>query len=599
MQQTKLIKDIENIPELLDNISLKINTPSQNLEIAIVSYKTFVKSKDSTTFQSLKNNLINDTLFENKENIFKQTYDIVIHKVSNEDNKFSLEIKDNAQSLDIVFLKGFIPPKNISEFEALVTKINSFKLKNKILLKELDKEKNALLEYIKTMKSPIEESNNFTLSSAKNFIDSKDSKLIFSIKEVDIAKKNIICVKENELICKFYLASNGKSGRNLRGEYIIPKEKTSNPPSFGENIKEIQEDLLNKYIAKKSGFIIFENNNFSFCNELSLQNIEIKDNYNFVGDLDSDTKLTIVAKNELEDAIKNGVTIRANKVNVNGNIATNTSIYARELNIKGQTHKQSTIIADNANINVHKGNLVSSFAKINSLDGGNIISDDLEILKANGGEIESNNINILELYSNTNIRFANKLIIDTLKGGGNKITFTPLANKSNKKRIEQLLKDLDTQILKEKELSLKLNTLIYKYNKYQQTAKNLKNQIDENNKNDKQIPSYILKNYNIFLQIVESIKINKKEILKISKDKNYITNTIKDYQKTIFDAEFLCKDGWLKYNDIIFELVIPKLSQTTTIIKGIGRYYFNVEEKKIIHQKIFKNNEKKIKNQGF
>lgn len=597
MRLIKSIKNVDNISVLIDNFTIKLGVSVDNIELKLIDYKTY--KKEDSTFEMIDNKMLDDdSFFENRQYEFKQVYDIEVYE-SSRDSKVSLEVKYSSQMLDMTLDKGYAKPKNIDEFEALYNKIISSMLKNNILLRKLDVQKASLIKTLENLKPILDSKITLNIINSPSFVDSRDSTLEFSYENINLNKKNIICVKENELVAKLYLARNGKAGKNLAGIYITPKNKISTPPTFDEHIKEIQNEDSNSYVAKNSGFVIFDNNHFSFSNELSLQNVELKDNYNFIGDLDSNTKLIITSNNEFEDALKNGTSIMANTIVIYGNISANTNIIARDLQISGQTHKLSSIIATSASINVHKGRLESSIAKITNLEGGSVISQDLDIVKINGGEIKSSNINIIELYSNANIKFANKLIIDSLKGGGNKITFSPLANKYNEEKIQALLDEMDSQIAREKLNNTKLNALIYKYNKYQQTARELKAQIEENAKKNIPTPPYITNNYQAFLNIVESIKLHKKELLEIAKSKDNLTNDIKECQRGIFNAEFLCKDGWLKYNDVIFELVIPKISQSTTIIKGIGRYYFSNEENKIIHQKIFNNNNKEISNKGF
>ena len=87
--------------------------------------------------------------------------------------------------------------------------------------------------------------------------------------------------------------------------------------------------------------------------------------------------------------------------------------------------------------------------------------------------------------------------------------------------------------------------------------------------------------------------------LNLEKLKMKYSQKIKDLQNEVFDAELICKDGWLKYNDIVFELIEPKAYSSKAVIKGIGRYYFDYESKKIIHQKIFVDTNEEINNYGF
>lgn len=596
MQQSNIFQNIENIPSLLENISIKSHIKKEQLFIKILNINNFIKTKDDKSFELIDE--ISDEIFEDKNIQIKQSYDIKIYK-KKEPQLFYITLQNNAQSLDIVFLQGFEVPKNIEDFENLSQQIQSLELMQNVILKDLDAQKNLIYEKLKNVESPLKNDFSFCLMESKNFVDSKDGELDFCVDGIDLTKKNIIALKANTKICAYKLATKGIAGRNLKGEFITPEAKTSLPPSNGDEIKRVEKNGFYEYISVKNGFVILADNHFSFNNELNLQNVELKDNYNFIGDLDTDTRIIISTNDEFEDALKNGVKLMANEINISGNLGANTQLNANKINISGQTHKSTIIMAKNAIINVLLGNLECDNAKIESLEGGSVCGENIEINKANGGEIIANHININEVFSSAIIKFSTKLIINSLKGGDNKIIFTPLASKQSKEKIQYLMQDLEAKQLLEKQMQSKENALIYQYNKFYQTAKDLKAQIADDKAKKRKSPDYVITNYKAFLEIVNSLKATKIALSNNTKEQNYIINTIREYQQNIFSAEFLCKDGWLKYNDVIFELISPKVYQVKTIIKGIGKYVFDSKEKSIIHQKIFTNNSEKINNQGF
>ena len=292
--------------------------------------------------------------------------------------------------------------------------------------------------------------------------------------------------------------------------------------------------------------------------------------------------------------------LRANQISISGNLAANTRLEANEIEISGQTHKTTTIECKKAQIATHRGILDCGDANITALEGGIVRGENVEIAKANGGELEANTIEIIELFSGASVKFSTKLIINSLKGGDNKIIFTPLASRQTKQKIESLLNELESNQNKEQNLKKQESALTYQYNKFAKTARELKAQIEDNKAKNRATPDYVLKNYKAFLEIVHNLKATKAEIQALAKEHTIIINTIREYQQSVFSAEFLCKDGWLKYNDVIFELVSPKVYQSKTIIKGIGKYHFDSQEKSIVHHKIFANeSDEPINNQGF
>ena len=597
LKEIGFVQNVENVGYLLDKISAEKGIERSELRAEIHATKSYIKRNASEAFELVPD--ISDEDFEDKNVQIKQSYDVAIFRTKFE-QKFHIEVLHNAESVDIIFKAGYEIPKNIAEFETLAFAVIALKAEQGIILRELDKGKNVLYEHLKDLDSPLKEPFRFCLLKSQNFVNSKEGKIDFLIDGIDLAKKNIIGLKENVKICTYTLAKLGKIGRNLKGEIITPEAKTSLPPSCSDEIKKSESNGGYEYVSDKNGFVIFEKNHFSFSNEVSLQNVELKDNCNFLGDLEAKTKIIVSTGGEFDDALKSGVILRANQISISGNLAANTRLEANEIEISGQTHKSTTILCKKARIATHRGILDCDSANLTALEGGIVRGENLDIAKANGGEIQANNINIIELFSGASVRFGAKLVIDNLKGGDNKIIFTPLASRTGKQKIESLLNELESNDAKEKILKKKESALIYQYNKFAQTARELKAQIEDNKAKNRATPDYVLKNYKAFLEIVHNLKGVKAEIEAIAKQHTIIINTIRECQQSVFSAEFLCKDGWLKYNDVIFELISPKVYQSKTIIKGIGKYCFDSGEKRIVHHKIFSSEgDEEINNQGF
>ncbi|MGX3010798.1 hypothetical protein ACWIUD_04420 [Helicobacter sp. 23-1044] len=596
LKEITFVQNVENVAYLLNKISAENGIERDELVAEIHAVKSFVKGANGV-FEKVED--ISDEVFEDKSIQIKQSYDVAIFHTKIE-RKFYIEVLHNGESVDIIFKAGFEIPKNIAEFETLAFAVIALKAEQGIILRDLDNGKNVLYEHLKDLDSPLKSDLRFCLLKSQNFVDSKDGKIDFFIAGVDLAKKNVIALKENTKICTYALAKLGKIGRNLKGEIITPEAKTSLPPSCSDEIKKSEIDGIYEYTTAKNGFVIFEKNHFSFSNEISLQNVELKDNYNFLGDVDTKSKIVVSSGGEFEDALKSGVNLIANQISISGNLAANTNLVANEIEISGQTHKTTTMTCKKAQIATHRGILDCECANITALEGGIINGENIEIAKANGGEICANNINIIELFSGANVKFSAKLVMDCLKGSDNKIIFTPLASRQTKQKIQSLLNELESNQNNEQILKKRETALSYQYNKFAKTARELKAQIEDNKAKNRATPEYVLNNYRAFLEIVHNLKATKSELEAIAKQHTIIINTIREYQQSVFSAEFLCKDGWLKYNDVIFELISPKVYQSKTIIKGIGKYCFDSGEKCIVHHKIFRSeSDEEINNQGF
>ena len=595
----KIFENIQNIHTLLEKLPPQITQE----HLKIISIQNFVKTPRDASFALVES--LDDEIFEDKEAQIRQTYSIALDSAPqnphfSQNLAFLLTLQNNAQFAKIAFPRGFEVPKNMEAFDALFERVKIAQILQNIILRNLDAQKNLIYERLKSAESPLQSELKFTLIQSKNFVDSADGKLEFEIEGVDCAKNNIISLQMGAKICAYKAPKASKAGRNLKGEFIIPKEKSAlPPPTFSDDIKMRETSDGREFFTTKSGFVIFAENHISFSDELSLQNISLKDNYNFLGELSVPARVVISTKDEFSDAVQNGVKILANQIVVNGSVGAGAELVAQRIEVSAQSHKDAILRCKNAKIATHRGTLECESAEIDTLEGGEIIAENISINKANGGEISSSTIKIKEAFFGNIIRFCEKLSIEVLKGGDNKFIFTPVASAKIRTKIEALKDEMDTNIAREAELKAKESALTYKYNKFHQTARDLKVQIADDKAKNRATPDYVLKNYKAFLEIVSALKGAKAQILELNKAQNLIIKSIRESQQCVFSAEFLCKDGWLKYNDVIFELISPKLYQTTTIIKGVGRYHFDEQERRIIHQKTFSASDENIDNQGF
>ncbi len=587
--------DIYDVNSILKEVALKAKTNIENLEINLKSFKTYIKKYDAFRLINISENenIDDDLLFENKKYEFKQSYDFSVrHKPQNR----LFDVIINEDSIVLHLKSGFIPPKNDVEINEFINVIDSIKVQNGVFLRHLGAQKEIIVNHLSNI---IKDDIFITIYQCSQFVSRKGGIFEVLIQDFDSLKNNIMALKENTKIAKFTKQKDGKSGRNVFGKYINILDYKVELPQFSNDFRINDSDDCFEYFNIKSGFVLQNQNNFSFENELSLKNIKNRDNYNFIGDVDTDTKIIIGTDNEFDDAIGSGIKIIANNIFVNGNIGESVRIVANKLEVNGQIHKDSTIITKEAKIDVHKGNISGDNIFIRNIESGIVECNNLESMIVNGGTLVSKNIEINELYYNSHIEFSSKCTINNLKGGNNKIIFTPFGNVVAKKQIQSMMTELDSIIAKQSVLQKKISSLIYKYNQFHSTAKELKEMIEKSKEQNKEIPRYVAENYDYFLKIVEFIKSLKMKNLNLEKLKMKYSQKIKDLQNEVFDAELICKDGWLKYNDIVFELIEPKAYSSKAVIKGIGRYYFDYESKKIIHQKIFVDTNEEINNYGF
>ena len=399
--EISIIKNVEDINLALNALRAKLQI--SDIDIKIESFSTFIQNNDA--YELIDNHKINDDIFFENHS-FKQVFDISISKKIQ--NDYAIRINNNFESMDLIFGKNFEYPNDEKQIAEFFKIINALKAKNGVVLRNLEDEQKLLKTSI------LNKVDSIRLCKAPKFREAKDPKLEFEMKNINPEKKNYISISENEKIATFHYQKEGVDGRNLAGKYINAKQIKLNPPKITNEIKEEKTNENISYYSIESGFIIFENNEFSFTKKVQLMNVGLKDNYNFTGKIDSSSNLIINTDNEINDALSNGLSIVANTIVINGNIGINTKIHGFNVKITGQTHKGSVIEALNAEINTHRGYVEGENIRIINLETGEVIANNIDILRAHGGNISCNKIQIRDLISNNVIQFSKECEIQNL-----------------------------------------------------------------------------------------------------------------------------------------------------------------------------------------
>lgn len=575
MRKISVIKNVKNINNILQQLSLKSNLETSQITGLIQNYQTYISTNDKD-YTPLENTKLDDNnFFDDEVNNFMQIFEISVFKKPIE-SSFEI-INHNFESVDLLIKQNFKIPENDEQWEVFFKTINFLKAQEGILLRNecgFEKIKQKILSLDGFQNDTI-----LKLDSAPSY-RYNTQKLTFKA-DVKEGKKNYISVLENEKIAEFILPSNEIGSRNLKGEFIkITKDKI--PPKVVDEIITKENDGKIEYYSKESGFVIFENNYLNFTKEVKILNLSLKDNYYFSGNIESKGIITISTNNEVNDALQDSTYIKANTIIINGNIGAKTRIEGKNVKITGQTHKDSTIIAQSVELNVHKGTLYCKNGKIQNCENATLYVEYIDILNLNGATINCKSINIQNVLSHSSIRFAKSCAIDNLRGGDNKFIFSAITSKDEEKYISALQKNLEQTELELINLKKQIQALSYQHNKYSQTAKELKKTIEANILQNTQTPKYIIDNYNAFLDIENQIKEAKKNFITTNKNKENITKEIKDKEAVINSAILICKSGWNKYNDVAYELILPKTYIANTFIDSPGSY--NIEGGQIIYR---------------
>ena len=335
-----------------------------------------------------------------------------------------------SQNADTVYFKEF-DKKLINFIYKKLIKVGILVgIRNKTMLEEV-----AKISSVLRVKEFIDKDYTFAVTVGVNVVPSTDDALIYHYKtkirnvdendKIDYANRGyLLGVVENELIIEYVKLRDGTSGRDVRGNFL-PAQKAkatiTKMPEHTENIYVKEDNEGIKFFAKKPGYVKEEKGVFDIKDELDVNEITFKTTGSVDTGLDTNVTLNVKEKDLTKDAIGTGMTVEANEVNVEGNVAANAVVKANKVVIGGQTHAKALIEAKEAKIAVHIGSFEGESVEIDRLEGGKVKAKKAVIKSVIGGEIIAESVAIDTLVSNSNIIIADTLEIKKLKGVNNKI----------------------------------------------------------------------------------------------------------------------------------------------------------------------------------
>jgi hypothetical protein len=577
--KTQIIKT-DNVFKTLSYISKKYNLPLSHLDFDILSVETYIKIHKDDDFILLDEEtekLITQEVIISEDFHIKQSYEIKVFKFQFLDDfelvgKFQVT-KSLTRATFIISSQSLLNYSSKLESKIL-NELYKKKLKSQMLVKFKPFEE-KLIEDVKKIVTKIrvvgmiEEDFPVTLCEAIMPMMPIKMEVIEHYKDLgkkdDFIKELIYPIKKDELIIEIIKPQEGKNGRNCRGEYIkVPQLKNKQIPEFNINEKDVikkEDDVSIKYIANKNGYVYLKDRTIFIKDELEVNQISLKTG-NVKGAQDSDVRLEIKESDALKEAIRDGMVVETTELLVKGNVGNETKIKAKKLIIEGQTHRNSKIIAAEADINVHKGLLKGKEVLVRRLEGGKIEAEKVHILQAIGGKVIAKEIKIDLLGSHVTLIASDLIEIQSLRGSENKFIIDESKVKHKNEYItkqEETIKELEIKFRQYKE-KFEVNKQIILRNKL--SINELKEKINEYKKNNLPIkPVWLqkLKKYNDFVKQTKKIEDSLKEI----KEKiEFIKNELDKIQNGVFWAKIVSHSGFPEFNRIEFHLIEPPLTLT-------------------------------------
>jgi len=471
-----------------------------------------------------------------------------------------------SQNADTVYFKEF-DKKLINFIYKKLIKVGILVgIRNKTMLEEV-----AKISSVLRVKEFIDKDYTFAVTVGVNVVPSTDDALIYHYKtkirnvdendKIDYANRGyLLGVVENELIIEYVKLRDGTSGRDVRGNFL-PAQKAkatiTKMPEHTENIYVKEDNEGIKFFAKKPGYVKEEKGVFDIKDELDVNEITFKTTGSVDTGLDTNVTLNVKEKDLTKDAIGTGMTVEANEVNVEGNVAANAVVKANKVTIGGQTHAKALIEAKDAKIAVHIGSFDGEYVEIDRLEGGKVKAKKAVIKSVIGGEIIAESVVIDTLVSNSNIIIADTLEIKKLKGVNNKILVDFSMIKNTGEQINERMakiKAIREQIVKMPR-TLESKRCVIEENKGPINV--IKAKIEELKSTNNTPPVTFMKKLKEYQQLVHEYNALLKEFREKKAVIAELKSEIANIQDGIFNSKVINHSNWREFNEIKFRLVDP------------------------------------------
>lgn len=476
----------DNVLVAVRQATIQFNIPSDKISFDIKKVSTMIKNK--RTKEIIESLILSDRDLTDPDLAITQKYDLIMRGGENDLITFPNIVfaNNSAHTTGYLVIKKNQDLKLSSlNREIFLNHLESILLLNKCLIrtndnislsKEVDElyknyeEGEIISEEIKIKaidfpapRKPMPDSLEMVYKTNTKVDDSEDGG----------NKVKLASAKKHSTIIKYHKVVEGIIGRTYDGGVIkVGIMKPSHTPKFtidSKTIEKKENDKFIDYIAKEAGFVFFERKFLRIDNKTEMSTANIRNKDKLVTSLDDGVSINIKSKDKLSDAVGGNINVKADKVNVNGNVGPSATVEGNIVKIGGQTHSKSKIIAKKAQIAVHKGELKGESVLIDILEGGTVFAKSIKVKTARGGRIEGENISIDNLEANVEIIASRKIEVKSIIGESNTFTLKPLGKSFGDKKgvsLEDMTheKDVLEDTIKKEEKKLKEKMFLIKFN---------------------------------------------------------------------------------------------------------------------------------------
>lgn len=583
---TPYVIKCEDISKEIRNASKIHRVPRTEIDFDVISFVTYIRTTEHQKEDGEWTEVDGDILKKFKDEKFliladldiKQIYEIRIRPSKPEELKLDLVMTANKIFTRVsVIIKASSNLEYSSELYAkLVEILNKRKIKIGILVGLFDDNmRNNLKDLILKLKEEVHLKEDFRVKLCECIdpVQPINDALVHHYKNknqkidehgrVDYSNRDFLfTVTQAELLMEYLKPKLGRGGRNCKGKFIpVEEPKTEHLDDLKFNItdkiekKEDDDSIV--WISKANGYVDFAGGTYDISDKLDVDEVSFKKTGSINAGADTDIKINVKEKGDMSDAIGSGVKVDVAEANIEGSVGDGAEVTGGIIRVGGQTHGNSTITAENADINIHKGFVKAKEVRITRLENGRVEGEIVRIGEAIGGEVRAKEIYIDNVKSHSLFRASRLIDIKKISGDDNKFIVDPLALSTDanligniKTALGHLKKDigaLDKKYAsKTKDIQTTLKAAeIVKKRIAQSKAEGSKPEIGDIMK---------LKQYQ---SMINELKSTKSQSAQKTEKLNKLQADLDKIQEAIFDARIINNDSWNGFNSVKFELVNP------------------------------------------
>lgn len=507
----------------------------------------------------------------------KQAYDIMLRGLKDDDLApfLALKMDKECYELSLELKKGLEVRNDEAFFNELYAQITRLKACQNIIIRLFGEDTKQEIEALKELfahlniQGKIESSQHIVIAKASGFIPEMQAKFKFILQEdwngshalkVDFAS---YAAKSGDLVGLELKAQAGKSGRNLKGEYIHVKKQESAPEEIKIRFKDSEfrkEDKADsvEYYALQDGYVAMSEGELRTIVDFNFPEVSLRKNGSLLGGDKKGFIVEVTCADPNQDAIGASVTLEAAEVKIYGSVAENAQVIANKAEINGQTHQSASVRANEINIDIHKGTAIGSKIRINRLELGDVDGEEVFVEQANGGSIKARQISINALHSHTKIALSELLHIKSMSGGENRFLISSRASLKAQEEVQLVNAQVEQNLQKMNKLLSALNKDLARVRKTKPVVEKIKIIMEENKKNNKPNERNITDSVAQYVILLRRTKYLKEALVALQEQTKGLSNHLEVLDRQTQDAKITADTAWQQDNEVIYERFFPE-----------------------------------------